>query len=153
VRRPVVAVAGSSRATEALASLARRVGAGLARRGAVVVTGGLGGVMEAASEGARSAGGLTIGILPGADRREANRFVEIALPTGLGEARNVLVALAGEALVAIGGGTGTLSEVALALRAGVRVVGLEFPHSVEGILRAGGSDEAVDLALGASGTG
>ena len=150
MRRRVVAVAGASQADDALAHLARSVGSGLARRGAVVVTGGLGGVMEAASEGARSAGGLTVGILPGADRRDANRFVEIVLPTGLGEARNVLVALAGEALVAIGGGTGTLSEVALALKGGVRVVALEFSLSVEGMLRARNADDAVDLALGPS---
>jgi uncharacterized protein (TIGR00725 family) len=90
----------------------------------MVVTGGLGGVMEAACRGAREAGGRTIGILPGTERSAANAFVDVAIPTGMGEARNALVVRSADALIAIGGAYGTLSEIALALKAGKRVAGL-----------------------------
>ena len=121
---PYIAVAGPGDATPELTWIAEEVGAGLAESGAVVVTGGLGGVMEAACRGARSRRGTTLGILPGEDREAANGWVEIAVTTGLGELRNGLVVRAADALVAIGGGHGTLSEVALALRTGRPVVGL-----------------------------
>jgi uncharacterized protein (TIGR00725 family) len=103
---------------------AESVGRELAQRGVVVVCGGLGGAMEAACRGAKEAGGTTVGLLPGADRGQANPYVDVAVATGLGEARNALVARTADALVAVGGGYGTLSEIALALRAGKRVVGL-----------------------------
>jgi uncharacterized protein (TIGR00725 family) len=141
-----VAGPGAASAGDAELALAEEVGAGLAEAGAVVVTGGLGGVMEAACRGARSRLGMTVGLLPGTDRREANGWVEIAIPTGLGELRNGLLVRAGDALVAIGGGHGTLSEVALALRDGRGVVGLgtwELP----GVLRAESAAEAVARAL------
>ncbi len=92
--------------------------------GVVVVCGGRGGVMEAACRGAVGQGGITIGLLPGSEASEGNRFLTIALPTGMGQARNAILALAGDAVIAIGGGPGTLSEVGLALKAGKRVVGL-----------------------------
>ena len=104
---------------------AEAVGAALAQAGAVLVCGGLGGVMEAACRGASGAGGLTVGLLPGESREAANEWVRVAIPTGLGEARNVLVVRAAAAVIAIGGGWGTLSEMALAMRAGKPVVGLE----------------------------
>jgi uncharacterized protein (TIGR00725 family) len=104
--------------------VAESVGRELASRGAVLVCGGLGGVMEAACTGAKEGGGTTIGILPGTDRAAANAFVDFAIPTGLGEARNALVVRAADALIAIGGGYGTLSEIAFALKAGKPVVGL-----------------------------
>jgi uncharacterized protein (TIGR00725 family) len=104
--------------------VAESVGRELASRGAVLVCGGLGGVMEAACTGAKGGGGTTIGILPGTDRAAANPFVDFAIPTGLGEARNALVVRAADALIAIGGGYGTLSEIAFALKAGKPVVGL-----------------------------
>ena len=91
--------------------VAQAVGRELASRSAVVVCGGLGGVMEAACRGAKEAGGHTVGILPGSDRTAANPFVDTAVPTGLGEARNVLVVRAADALIAVGGGYGTLSEI------------------------------------------
>ena len=119
-----VAVVGSGAAPREDCEVAEAVGRALAERGAVVVTGGLGGVMEAASRGARSRGGLTLGLLPGLDREAANGWVVVAVPTGLGEARNALVVGAADALVAIGGGWGTLSEIALALKAGLPVVGM-----------------------------
>lgn len=108
------------------------IGRELAARGVTVVCGGLGGVMEAACRGAKEGGGTTVGILPGTDRSAANPFVDVAIPTGLGEARNALVVRAADALVAVGGGYGTLSEVALALKAGKRVVGLRS-WEIEGV--------------------
>lgn len=122
--RATCAVAGGSACSREEYAAAREVGRLLAKAGFVVVTGGLGGVMEAASRGAREAGGLVIGLLPTADASDANPYVGVALPTGLGDARNALVAAAGEAMVAVGGHLGTLSEVALALRRGIPVVGL-----------------------------
>ncbi|HVL27109.1 MAG TPA: TIGR00725 family protein [Acidimicrobiales bacterium] len=119
-----IAVVGGSEATEAQQADAEAVGRALAEGGAILVCGGRGGVMEAACRGAKAGGGTTVGILPGADRAEANPWVDVALPTGLGEARNVLVVRAADALVAVGGGFGTLSEIALALRLGKPVVGL-----------------------------
>ena len=120
-----VAVVGAGvDATEAQCALAEEVGALLAEAGATIVTGGLGGVMEAACRGARSRGGFTVGLLPGVDREDANGWVVLALPTGLGEARNALVVRAADAIVAIGGGWGTLSEIALGVRAGVPVLGV-----------------------------
>jgi uncharacterized protein (TIGR00725 family) len=123
-RTPYVAVVGPGDASPQELQVAEEVGAGLAAAGAVVVTGGLGGVMEAACRGARSRHGTTLGILPGEDREAANGWVQVAVATGLGELRNGLVVRAADALVAIGGGHGTLSEVALALRIGRPVVGL-----------------------------
>src|SRR5215203_4638184 len=124
-RAPCIAVIGPGRdaGEEALAE-AEEAGAAIAAAGATLVCGGLGGVMEAACRGARSRGGFTVGLLPGDDREEANGWVVLALPTGLGEARNALVVRAADAVVAIGGGWGTLSEIALALRRGVPVLGV-----------------------------
>jgi uncharacterized protein (TIGR00725 family) len=122
------------------------VGRLLGERRAVVVCGGLGGVMEAACRGAKRAGGTTIGILPGADRGAANRFVDVAIPTGLGEARNPLVVRAADAVIAVGGGYGTLSEIAFALKAGKRVVGIDS-WDVEGVERAGSPEAAVETVL------
>ena len=115
--------ARAARVGRAELALAEEVGAAVAEAGAGLVCGGLGGVMEAACRGARSRGGLTVGLLPGIDRDAANGWVVVALPTGLGEARNALVVRAADAVVAVGGGWGTLSEIALALKAGVPVVG------------------------------
>jgi uncharacterized protein (TIGR00725 family) len=120
----------------------------LAARGAVVVCGGLGGAMEAACRGAKEAGGTTLGILPGCDRRQANEFVDVALATGLGEARNALVVRAADALLAVGGGHGTLSEIALALKAGKRVVGLQT-WDIEGVEPAASPEQAAEALLGA----
>jgi uncharacterized protein (TIGR00725 family) len=122
------------------------VGRELAARGAVVVCGGLGGVMEAACRGAKEAGGRTVGILPGTDRAAANAFVDVAIPSGLGEARNALVVRAADALIAVGGGYGTLSEIALALKAGKRVVGLDS-WDIEGVVAASDPQAAVAAVL------
>src|SRR5215213_7997010 len=123
---PCIAVIGPGRDVgEAELAQAEEAGAAIADAGATLVCGGLGGVMEAACRGARSRGGFTVGLLPGDDRGDANGWVVLALPTGLGEARNVLVVRAADAVVAVGGGWGTLSEIALALKLGVPVVGLD----------------------------
>ena len=123
-RAVVVAVAGTGDADADTLHVAEDLGAALAEAGFTVLTGGLGGVMEAASRGARSKLGHTIGILPGGDPEDANGWVELAIPTGMGEQRNALVAQAGRALVAVGRGYGTLSEIAMALKNGRPVIGL-----------------------------
>jgi len=102
--------------------------------------------MEAACRGAKEADGLTVGILPGPDRSDANPFVDIVLPTGLGEARNALVVGAADVVIAIGGGYGTLSEIALALKAGKRVIGLGT-WDIEGVVAAEDPEAAVAAAL------
>jgi uncharacterized protein (TIGR00725 family) len=141
-----VAVVGPSEATPDEIERAEAVGRLLAARGAVVVCGGLGGVMEAVSRGASSADGTVLGILPGTDRADANEHVTIALTTGMGEMRNPLVVRAADAVIAVGGAYGTLSEVAFALRTGVPVVGIgtwELPD----VVVAPGPEAAVELAL------
>jgi uncharacterized protein (TIGR00725 family) len=127
-------------------AVAEQVGHELGSRGAVLVCGGLGGVMEAACRGAKEAGGTTIGILPGNDRSAANSYVDLAIPTGLGEARNALVVRAADALVAVGGGYGTLSEIAFALKDGKRVVGLGS-WDIRGVEAAASPEAAVEAVL------
>ncbi|MDQ3720741.1 MAG: TIGR00725 family protein [Actinomycetota bacterium] len=144
-----MAVVGPSEAGRETAAAAEEVGAGLARAGAVLVCGGLGGAMEAACRGAKREGGTTLGLLPGSDRAAANRFLDLAVSTGLGEARNALVVRASDAVVAVGGGYGTLSEIALALRTGMPVVGLGT-WEIEGIQAAASAAEAVSRALGST---
>jgi uncharacterized protein (TIGR00725 family) len=143
---PYIAVVGPGVASPEELAAAEAVGRGIAAGGAVVVCGGLGGAMEAACRGAKAAGGTTVGILPGLDRRDANAFVDVAIASGLGEARNALVVRAADALVAIGGGYGTLSEIALALKAGTPVFGLRS-WNIEGVEVAGSPEEAVAAAL------
>lgn len=121
---PAVAVVGPGRADPDAEAVAEEVGACVARAGALLVTGGLGGVMAAASRGAHAAGGTVLGLLPGDRRSDANPWVTVAVPTGLGELRNWLVVRAADAVVAVGGEHGTLSEIALALKLGRPVVGL-----------------------------
>lgn len=124
-RAPRVAVCGAGTADAALERVAEEVGRRIAEAGGVLVCGGLGGVMAAAARGAAAAGGITIGLLPGTDAAGANPHITIPLPTGLGEARNALVARTAGAVIAIGGEWGTLSEVAFARKVGIPVVLLE----------------------------
>jgi uncharacterized protein (TIGR00725 family) len=119
-----IGVIGGGEVDSKVAGLAEEVGREIARRGAVLVCGGLGGVMEAACRGAAAEDGLTIGILPGDDRRAANPFVRVPIVTGLGYARNVAVVRSSQAVIAVDGSYGTLSEIGHALRAGVPVIGL-----------------------------
>jgi uncharacterized protein (TIGR00725 family) len=139
-----VSVIGSGAEHE---SRAEEVGRLLAERGCVVVTGGLGEVMAAASRGAKSAGGTTIGILPGKDRAAANEWVDLVVVTGLGHMRNFSVAASGDAVIAVGGRWGTLSEIAFAKLLGRPVVILEPGWELEGVERAATPEEAVDLVL------
>ncbi|MFZ0091646.1 MAG: hypothetical protein WAL63_19240, partial [Solirubrobacteraceae bacterium] len=118
--------------------------------GAVVITGGGPGVMAAAGRGARETGAVVVGILPGSDRSGANEFVSVALPTGLGELRNGLVVRAADAIIAVGGAYGTLSEIALALTAGVGVVGVDS-WSIDGVQNADSPEAAVARALALAG--
>ena len=154
--RLYVGVVGSAACDPHVAALAEEVGRLLAEAGAVLVCGGRGGVMEAASRGAAEAGGLVVGILPDEDRLGANPHLTVSVPTGLGQARNALVALSSHAVIAISGGYGTLSEIGHALKLGVPVVGLKtWELLMDGrpdpaILRAESPSEAVELALRAT---
>ena len=148
MRAPLVAVVGGGNCSGAEAEWAAAVGRLVAERGAVLVCGGLGGVMEAAARGAKQAGGLTIGILPGSDPGAANPHIDVAIATGMGEMRNALIVRAAGAVIAIGGGWGTLSEIALARRMETPVVGLHdgFMPAVE-IPRVAQPEQAVQWAL------
>lgn len=136
-----VSVIGGSTVEDEEYDTARQLGKALAERGHTAVCGGLTGVMEAVCRGAREAGGETIGILPGEDRGAANEYVETTIATGMGNARNALVVLNGDAAIAVDGSTGTLSEIALALDAGLPVAGLDT-HDIDGV-------EAVDTPTAA----
>ncbi|QSG12686.1 putative Rossmann fold nucleotide-binding protein [Halapricum desulfuricans] len=138
-----VSVIGGSSVGEQHYDRAREVGRLLGKRGHEVVCGGLTGVMEATCRGAIEAGGHTIGILPGEDRAAANEYVETTVATGMGNARNALVVLNGDAAVAIEGSTGTLSEIALALDRGLPVAGLDT-HGVDGVEAVETPEQAVE---------
>lgn len=143
----LIAVCGDGDPATPHAALAEEVGRRLAEAGAVVITGGLAGVTEAAARGAAEAGGTVIGILPGGDRGEANAWVGIPLATGLGQARNAVIVTAADAVIAIGSrGWGTLSEIAFARRLGRRVIGLQT-WAVEGLETADSAEAAVRLVL------
>jgi len=150
-----VAVVGAGRASAEEERAAEAVGRGLAEAGVVLVCGGLGGVMEAACRGAQGGGGMTVGILPGTSRSDANPYVDVAVATGLGELRNGLIVRTADALIAVGGEFGTLSEIALALKAGKPVVALggwelaRAGQPVDGIVRAASPEDAVARALAA----
>jgi uncharacterized protein (TIGR00725 family) len=155
-----VAVIGDSVCSSQDAKLAETVGELLADRGATVICGGLGGVMEAVCRGAKSHGGLTIGILPGDEAEMANRWVDVPMATGMGETRNALVVKSAQAVIAIGGGYGTLSEIAFALKNRVPVIGLNtWSLSRHGdpddpIIRVTSAAEAVEMAtVGRTGIG
>ena len=145
--RIVVGVIGSSLASGKPYDEAMEVGRLAAGRGAFVLTGGLGGVMEAACKGAKEAGGQTIGILPGFDTRDANAYIDIPIVTGLNHARNIIVVRTSDVLVAVGGEYGTLSEIAFALKLGKTVIGLGSWDLGDGIVKAKDPADAVALAF------
>jgi hypothetical protein len=155
--RKIIAVIGGGVVPPEVAALAEEVGREIARRGAALVCGGLGGVMEAACRGAVAEGGLTIGILPGNSRRDANPHVLIPIVTGIGYARNVAVVKSAQAVIAVDGSYGTLSEIAHALQNGIPVIGLyTWEMSVggrkdEGVVVARDARDAVDKAIELSG--
>jgi uncharacterized protein (TIGR00725 family) len=151
--RPTVAVIGGNECSAEERAQAEAVGRELAARGAVLICGGRGGVMEAACRGALRAGGLTIGVLPGNDRSQANPYVVVPIVTGMGEARNAIIVNSAQGVIAVGGEYGTLSEIAFALKRGLPVAGLgtwELAHagrSVDALYRANSPEEAVRWVL------
>lgn len=152
-KKKFIAVIGGSQCSSQEAKLAEEVGRELAKQGAALVCGGLGGVMEAACKGASSEGGVTIGILPGENRQAANSYVQIPIVTGIGYARNVAVVKSAQAVIAIGGNYGTLSEIAHALQSGIPVIGLNTwslsrnSQPDDSIIPAQNPIEAVNIAL------
>lgn len=150
----IIGVIGSSRAEPELLRLAEEVGAEIARNGAAVVCGGLTGVMEAVCRGARSAGGLTIGIIPSDDRRDANPYVQIPIVTGMGMGRNIMLVKTADVLIAVGGEFGTLSEIAQALNIGKTVIRLRtwkldraHTKAIPNLIEVDTPKKAVALAL------
>ena len=143
----IIGVIGAANANEEEKRTSEEVGVLIARRGCFLLCGGMGGVMEAACRGAKSAGGTTIGILPGPEPSSANRFIDIPIVTGMGEARNVIVAKSSHCIIAIGGSFGTLSEISFALKSGIPVIGLDTWDVSEEIIKCETPEEAVRTAF------
>ena len=141
-----IGVIGAGRCDAATGRLARELGREIARIGAVLVCGGLGGVMEEACRGCRDAGGVALGILPGSDHSDANPHISFALATGMGEMRNFLVVRCSDLLIAVAGEYGTLSEIGIALKEGKRVIALQPSFAIDGIEIASSPWEAVQMA-------
>jgi hypothetical protein len=141
-----IGVIGGSRAGQKSLQVAFKVGQLIAEKGAILICGGLSGVMEAASRGAKKAGGVTIGILPGNYPHDSNPYIDIALATGLGYSRNSLVAMNSDVLIAVDGEYGTLSEIAYACIYGKKIIGLDT-WDIKGVIKAESAEEAVNLAL------
>jgi uncharacterized protein (TIGR00725 family) len=142
-----IGVIGAGDCSEDVYELAEEVGERIAKAGAVLVCGGLGGVMEATSKGAKKQGGITIGILPGIEKSHANPYIDFPIVTGLGEGRNLLVIRNSDAVIALPGEFGTLSEIAFALRLGKPVIGLSTWDVSEKIIKVKNAEEAVRIAL------
>jgi hypothetical protein len=142
-RPPIIGVIGSSQCESSIYQLAVEVGEEIAKRGAILVCGGLTGVMEAAAKGASSVGGLTVGILPGPSTNKAISFIKIPVATDMGQARNVIIAHTADALVAVAGGAGTLSEIGHALKVGKPVVGLKTISDLRGVHYVDNAQEAI----------
>ncbi len=143
MHKKIIAVIGSGKTDENLSKIAERVGRLVAEKDAILVCGGLGGVMESASKGAKDAGGITIGILPYEKTEYANPYIDIPIATGFGEGRNVIIIRTADAVIAVGGEYGTLSEIAFALKSGKTVVGINT-WDIEGIIKAVTAEEAVN---------
>ncbi|MDI6639515.1 MAG: TIGR00725 family protein [Methanocellales archaeon] len=143
-----IGVIGSEVCPEKFRDVAEEVGRRIAENGAILICGGLGGVMESAARGAKKAGGTTIGILPGFDRYEANKYIDIAIVTGMSHARNVIVVRSSDALIAVAGSYGTLSEIALGLKMKKPVIVVKgCPWEIKGIIVAEDAEDAVKLAI------
>ncbi|MEN2986314.1 MAG: TIGR00725 family protein [Thermodesulfovibrionaceae bacterium] len=141
-----VGVIGAGKADDELLRLAEDLGRLVAKNGLILITGGLKGVMEAACRGACSEGGITVGILPTLDKQDANPYVRVPIPTGMGEMRNILVVRASDVLIAVGGEYGTLSEIAFALKTGKKVIGIKT-WKIPGVIEAASAEEAFRIAL------
>ncbi len=138
----IVAVIGGNFCSREIARIAYEVGKRIAQRKHILVCGGLGGVMEAACRGAKDGGGLTVGILPGKDKSEANPFVDIPIVTSMSYARNAIITRTADVVIAVDGKYGTLSEIGLALGTGKKVVGINT-WDIEGVVSVGSVDEAM----------
>ncbi len=143
----IIGVIGAANANDEEKRTSEEVGVLIAGRKCFLLCGGMGGVMEAACRGAKSAGGTTIGILPGPESSSANRFIDIPIVTGMGEARNVIVAKSSHSIIAIGGSFGTLSEISFALKSGIPVIGLDTWDVSEEIIKCETPEEAVRTAF------
>jgi uncharacterized protein (TIGR00725 family) len=141
-----ISVIGAGTCDEHTYQIAEKVGQLIAQKGAILVNGGLGGVMEAASKGAKEAGGTTVGILPGSSKDEANPYITVPVTTGLSHARNIIVVRSADAVIAVSGEYGTLSEIAIALKIGKPVIGINTWDSVEGVIMVNSAEEAVRKA-------
>ena len=146
-RKPVIAVVGAGKCSKKLRDLAVEIGGQIARAGAVLVCGGLGGVMEAAAQGAKESGGTTIGILPTDDKKDANEFIDHVIPTGFGEARNIIVVRSADAVIALPGKYGTLTEMAFALLAEKPVISVSAWNLGDEVHQVDNPSEAVRMAL------
>ena len=145
--KPRIGVIGGSTVNAQEYKTAELVGKEIAKRGGIVICGGMGGVMEAVSRGASSLGGLVVGILPGMDDKEANKYVDIPIVTGFGHGRNIIVVSSSEIIIAIGGSFGTLSEISFALRLGIPVIGLNTWNVSKEIIKSENPLQAVDKAF------
>jgi hypothetical protein len=144
LNKGVIGVIGTGDDSRTIYEKAVEVGALIAEAGFTLINGGLGGVMEASAKGAKEAGGLTIGLLPGSEKKKANQYIDIAIPTGMGDMRNALLVRSSAGLIAIGGSMGTLSEIALALKAGKPVVGIDTWDISDEIIKATGPKDALE---------
>jgi len=142
-----IGVIGASRCDDRIYRMAMRVGELLAERGCIVINGGLGGVMEASAKGAKLRGGITVGIIPSDSKEHSNPYVDVVVVTNMGHARNVIIAHSSDALIAIGGEYGTISEMAIALKLGKKVVAIEPPVVLPGIKVVETPEEAVEEVL------
>lgn len=143
-KKKIIGVIGAGSCNDMIYRIAEEMGSRIAEAGAILVCGGLGGVMEAAAKGAKEKGGLTIGIIPGFNKEDANNYIDIPIVTGLSHARNVLVVRSSDIVIAIAGGYGTLSEIALALKMDKTVIGIETWKGVDDIIRVKSPNEAME---------
>jgi len=146
-RKKIIGLIGGGVCTPEIEEAAERVGRGIAERGGILICGGLGGVMEAGCRGAKKAGGMTIGILPGMNQKDANKYVDIPIPTGVGYARNIIIVNTSDSVIAVNGKFGTLSEIAFCLQFGVPVIGLFSWEIDPSIIIASTPEQAVDIAF------
>lgn len=150
MKKNIIAVIGAGNADKELLAIAEEVGRLIARNGAIMVCGGLGGVMEAAARGVKSEGGTTVGILPGLEKSAANQYIDVPVATGIGEMRNAIIVRTSDVLIAIGGEYGTLSEIALGLKTGKTVIGIST-WDIKGTIKASSAEDAVSKAIKAIG--
>ena len=146
MKQKIIGVIGAGRADAQLAAVAEEVGRLIALRGALMICGGLGGVMEAAAKGAKAAGGLTIGILPGDSTENASPYIDVPIATGFSEGRNIIIVKTADLIIAVGGEYGTLSEIAFALRSGKKVIGVDS-WDIRGMINVDTAEMAVNKAF------